>query len=49
MLPPFHFSEPASDIGMPRIDLARLVKYGDRIGKLPRSQARVAVRKGLER
>jgi hypothetical protein len=49
MLPPFHFSEPASDIGMLWIDLARLVKCGDRVGKLPRSQARVAVRKGLER
>jgi hypothetical protein len=49
MLPPFHFSEPASDIGMFRIDLARLVKCGDSVGKLPRSQARVPVRKGLER
>jgi hypothetical protein len=49
VLPPFHFSEPASDMGMLRIDLTRSVKGGDRVGKLLRSQARVLVRKGLER
>jgi hypothetical protein len=38
-----------SDMGMLRINLARLVECGDRGGKLPRSQARVPVRKGLKR
>jgi hypothetical protein len=49
VLPPFHIGEPASDIGMLRIDLTRSVQSGDRVGKLPRSQARVLMRKGLER
>jgi len=49
VLPPFHFSESAGDMGMLRIDLARSVKCGNRVGKLPRSQARVPMRKGLER
>jgi len=49
VLSPFHFSESAGDMGMLRIDLARSVKCGDRVSKLPRRQARVPVRKGLKR
>jgi hypothetical protein len=49
VLPPFHFGEPTGDMGMLRLELACLVKCGDRFGKLPRRQARVPVRKGLER
>jgi hypothetical protein len=49
VLLPSHFSESASDMGMLRIDLTRTVKGGDGVSKLPSSQARVPVRKGLER
>jgi hypothetical protein len=47
LLPPFHFGEPAGDMGMLRIKRACLVKGGNRFGKLPRHQARVPVRKGV--
>jgi hypothetical protein len=49
LLPPCHFGEPASDMGMLRLDLARLLKGVDGFGKLPLRQARVPVRKGMER
>ena len=49
MLPPCHFREPASDMRMRRLECACLVKGHDGVGKLPRRQARVPVRKGLVR
>ncbi len=49
VLPPFHFGEPASDMRMLRLERAGLVKGGDGVGKLPRRQARIPVRKGLVR
>jgi hypothetical protein len=49
MLPPCHFGEPASDMRMRRLERACLVKGGNGVGKLPRRQTRVPVRKGLVR
>jgi hypothetical protein len=49
VLPPFHFDEPAGDMGMLRLDLACLLKGVDGFGKPPLRQARVPVRKGTER
>jgi hypothetical protein len=49
VLPPFHFSEPGDDMGPLRIQLAGLVKCGDRFVKLPLCQVRVPVRKGIKR
>jgi hypothetical protein len=39
VLLPFYFSEPAGDMRMLWINLARSVKGGDGVGKPPRRQA----------
>jgi hypothetical protein len=49
LLLPFHFDESAGDMGMPRLEISGLVKGGDCFGKLSRCQARVSVRKGMQR
>jgi len=48
-LPPFHFGEPLGDMGTLRIQLAGLVKGGDRFVKLPFRQVGIPVRKGIKR
>jgi hypothetical protein len=49
LLLPFHFGKPASDMGMSRLKLSSLVKGGNCFVKLPRCQACIPVRKGVER
>jgi hypothetical protein len=49
MLSPFHFGQSVSDMGPLRIQLTRPLKGGGRVGKLSRCQARVPMRKRLER
>jgi hypothetical protein len=49
VLPPFRFSEPSDDMGTLWIQLAGLVKCGDRFVKLSLCQVRVPVRKGIKR
>ena len=49
MLPPCHFGEPASDMGMLRLDLACLLQGVEDFGKPSLRQARVPMRKGPER
>jgi hypothetical protein len=48
-LSPGHFGKSLGNMGPLRIELARSVKGGGRLGKLPLGETRIAVRKSLER
>jgi hypothetical protein len=49
VLLPGHFGQTLGDMGPLWIDLERSMKGGGRLGKLPLSETRIAVGKGLER
>jgi hypothetical protein len=49
VLPSGHFSQALGDMGPLRIELARPLKGGGRLGKLPLRETRIAVGKRLER
>jgi hypothetical protein len=48
VLPPGHFGQPLGDMRPLRIELAGPLKGRDRLGKLPRRETRIPVRKGLK-
>jgi hypothetical protein len=48
VLPPGHFGQPLGHIRPFRIQRARLLKGGSRVGPLPRRETGIPVRKGLE-
>jgi hypothetical protein len=48
VLPPGYFGQSIVDMGSLRIELAGSLKGRSRLGKLPRRETRIPMRKGLE-